>query len=479
MNIIILIIASDDKPEYVLMQKLWKSYMNTHPNIKSFFIKMKPDLNTNIILDEDNNTIWSKGKESLIPGVLDKTIKSIKYLLENRQVFNFDFIFRTNLSSVVNLNLLYEMVLKNYINIDYAGLIGCYRNINFASGAGFLMSVKICDLLVSKQSYLNYKIIDDVSIGELLGIKNKIKICPLTRFDAYNYELEYINLNNIRNYYHFRCKSDLSHCNTIKFMEKIIDLIYNIKLNMKLTTVLASVNNNPDYYLFIPKQIHFWKKFNINFLAVYVGKSIPKELNIYKDNIILWDKNTDLNSTFVAQNIRIYYPALLNLPDDELVMITDMDMLPMSGSYYKDGLEKFNKDDFIYYRNIDGNQVYMCYNAAHPHTWAKVFDINSEEDVEKRLDTTYNKSYNGRPGSIGWFTDQEILYKYLIKYPKFNVLNKPIKRLSPNDFAKLINQSSNFISKYDDCHFHRSFSKNIKLLENAELQLEHIYKDDK
>jgi len=27
---------------------------------------------------------------------------------------------------------------------------------------------------------------------------------------------------------------------------------------MKLTTVIGSVNNNPKYYMFIPKQILFW-----------------------------------------------------------------------------------------------------------------------------------------------------------------------------------------------------------------------------
>lgn len=35
---------------------------------------------------------------------------------------------------------------------------------------------------------------------------------------------------------------------------------------MKLTTVLSCVNNNPEYYLFIPKQILFWEKFKFKIL---------------------------------------------------------------------------------------------------------------------------------------------------------------------------------------------------------------------
>ena len=97
---------------------------------------------------------------------------------------------------------------------------------------------------------------------------------------------------------------------------------------MRLTTVLGSTNNNPEYYMFIPKQIIFWNKFNIRFIAIFVGDKIPNELINYKDNIILWSKNLDLNSSYIGQNLRMYYSALINLPEDEIVMITDMYMLP-------------------------------------------------------------------------------------------------------------------------------------------------------
>lgn len=198
---------------------------------------------------------------------------------------------------------------------------------------------------------------------------------------------------------------------------------------MKLTTVLGSVNDNRDYYLFIPKQILFWKKFGIKFIAVYVGEKIPEELTNYSDNIILWNNNLDINTSFVAQNLRMYYTSLLELPQDELVMITDMDILPMSSTYYCNGLEKYNVDDFIYYRHIDGNQIYMCYNAAHPSLWSKMFKINCIEDIKNKIYSTYDKIYNGIPGSHGWFIDQEIMYSSLINYENLKVLNRPIKRL--------------------------------------------------
>jgi len=241
---------------------------------------------------------------------------------------------------------------------------------------------------------------------------------------------------------------------------------------MKLTTVLSAVNNNPDYYMFIHKQILFWNKFNIKFIAVFIGETLPNELKDYSKNIILWSKNLDLNSAFVAQNMRIYYPALINLPEDEMVMITDMDMLPTNGSYYIRDLEKYNTDDFIYYRHIDKNQIYMCYNAAHPKTWAKVFNINSESDIEKSIYNNYTIAYDGVPGSIGWFIDQETMYNKLIIYPYLKVLNRPLNRLETWTYKNHIEMGDkNFLSLYDDVHFHRSYFSNILFILDAERQL--------
>ena len=149
-----------------------------------------------------------------------------------------------------------------------------------------------------------------------------------------------------------------------------------------------------------------------------------------------------------------------------------MDMLPMNSTYYCDDLENFTIDDFIYYRHIDRNQIYMCYNAAHPSAWRKVFNINNEFDIQNAINNTYNKSYNGIPGSTGWSIDQEIMYKKLIKYQNLKVLNRPIKRLEMNRYNDHIRKGDTFfIKNYDDAHFHRNYIKNEKLILHAEKQL--------
>jgi len=220
MKLIVLILASDNAT-YLECQKMWRLYMNTHPNIKSYFIKYKSDLIEDVSLENDN--IFIKGNESLIPGCLDKTIKAIEFCLKNQE---FDFIFRTNMSSVVDLNKL-NNILENY-NRHYSGVIGTHKNIQFASGAGILLSKPLCIFLTSYKNKLNYNLIDDVSIGLFCQNAKNIRIAPLNRFETYNYEntLNLISKELIKDYYHFRCKSAKDDNNTLLMMKKIIDLIY-------------------------------------------------------------------------------------------------------------------------------------------------------------------------------------------------------------------------------------------------------------
>ena len=257
---------------------------------------------------------------------------------------------------------------------------------------------------------------------------------------------------------------------------------------VKLTTVLASVNNNREYYMFIPIQILLWRIFNIRFIAIFVGDELPDELKSkltvdeIKNNIILWNKNKNLKDSFVSQNIRMYYPSLIkNLCKDEIVMITDMDMLPANPNYYCKDIECISSENFIYYRNIDNKykQIYMCYNAAHPDVWCKVFGIENEKDIENKLNSTYKNSYTGIPGKDGWYIDQEIMYNSLINFPNLIVLDRHPKRLETDEFYKKINTNDEiepFINKYDDIHIHRSYFKHEFLISIITKQLKSIYK---
>lgn len=225
MKLIFLILANDTH-YYLMMQELWRKYMNTHKGISSYFIKYNLEkINGDKDIFISGDTIYIKGtNESYIPGCLDKTIKSIEYILENE---DFDYVVRTNMSSVWDFNKIYDLVSSN--NFITGGVIGNINNMQFISGAGILLNKDICKQLVENKNNFDYNVNDDVSIGALIN-NNNISITPFTRFEAYNYDynLETINNELIENYYHFRCKSNINDNNTICIMKHIINLIYGV-----------------------------------------------------------------------------------------------------------------------------------------------------------------------------------------------------------------------------------------------------------
>ena len=215
MNIIILIIASDEPIKYVEMQNIWKKYMNNHKNIKCFFIKSLNSIEQNVLLDYDNNIIYIKNNETYIPGILYKTIKAIEFCIKH---FEFTYIYRTNLSSLLDLDKMYNFL--NSKNIEYGGAI-TNNGISFASGSGFVLSKDTSKYLVKNNNLLDYNVIDDVSIGNLLNKKyiiTDIKRHDLFGLDDFKYD------NDI---FHFRCKNDDNHSLTLDIMNKLYKNIYD------------------------------------------------------------------------------------------------------------------------------------------------------------------------------------------------------------------------------------------------------------
>jgi hypothetical protein len=219
MKIIILIIASDERKEYIEMQNIWKKYMNNHENIKCFFIKSVNSIDQNVLLDSDNNIIYIKNDETLVPGILYKTIKAIDFCINN---FEFTYIYRPNLSSFLDLYKMYNYFL-NSNNIEYGGFIGDDNGIKFASGSGFVLSKDTSKYLIENDNLLDYNILDDLSIGKLLNKKyiiNYIKRHDITGLNDNNFICD----NDI---FHFRCKYDDNHSITVDIMNKLYKIIYD------------------------------------------------------------------------------------------------------------------------------------------------------------------------------------------------------------------------------------------------------------
>jgi hypothetical protein len=219
MRILVLVIASHNKPEYLQMEQLWL-LRKPHINCDVWLVHSKPvsewvgDIVNDSWIDPENievdlgrQTIYVKQDECLIPGILAKTVKALEWASNH-----YDYVWRTNLSSVLDFDGLYQYCL----NI-YGGYIGNYGDGKFASGAGFLMSRDVVEYLMENQSLLRWDLIDDVAIGLLLE--------PV--FGLVHIERQWIQsldepVNS--NVFHYRCESYM-HMNTVAYMQKVINAL--------------------------------------------------------------------------------------------------------------------------------------------------------------------------------------------------------------------------------------------------------------
>jgi hypothetical protein len=250
---------------------------------------------------------------------------------------------------------------------------------------------------------------------------------------------------------------------------------------MKLTDVLTATDTNPLYYKFVPVFIRAWKKLfpDINIHIILIADTIIPELEPYAEHIKLFPPIQDVKSSFIAQNIRLFYPCLIK--SDGGVLITDMDIIPMNRNYYTEPIKDIENDKFVCYRQLEcvgKNEMVICYNVAHPEVWRSIFSVKTQGDIVHMLKSVLNNNmeYVGHSNMPFWITDQLYLYNStqnwnnLVNVNKLVILNDnfcKFKRLDRGNFP-----SSAILSKaiqsgeYSDYHMYRPYDKYKQINDN-------------
>lgn len=222
---------------------------------------------------------------------------------------------------------------------------------------------------------------------------------------------------------------------------------------MKLDVCLMACDDNPMYYNFYPYVKKIWeKKLSLRCILIFVGYAIPDILALYQDDIILFEPRDGMHTAFIAQNIRLLYPAILNCQNG--VIISDIDIIPLSKKFFVDQIDIYDNDKFINYRYLEIcdaiKEYYMCYGAAVPNTWSKIFGINSIEDIYNLLKLWYDKItyvYDNKYRSKckGFHNDQIMLYKYINEYHDKSCIIHISNKLSRFEF---IENDVRYLKKY-------------------------------
>lgn len=206
-------------------------------DIDIWFVKAKPErlwvgdiandgpLSDTVEFDRDAMTIYVKGDETYIPGILNKTVEAIRAI-----GLEYDFVWRTNLSSVLDFDGLLRycrgQTSQNLRCVFYAGYTGLAdvatnkdidSNIRFASGSGFLLSREAVQYLIDNEGMLRRDLIDDVAIGALL--EPRFGIVHLDRCRIKTGEENVASVVSC-GVFHFRCET-FKHERTVEFMNMV------------------------------------------------------------------------------------------------------------------------------------------------------------------------------------------------------------------------------------------------------------------
>ena len=277
-KIIILVLASDTYPSYrnhLAQKKTW--VMHKSENVKVYFYKAGE--NTGI---KNNDLIVKSGSRADEIGY--KNFEAFDWIIKNE---DFDFLFRTNTSSFINVKNLHEYINKSHNRSDliYDGKIINLKNkkndtcIKFVSGSGILFSKKTIETLVNNKDEYDHSLWEDVAIGELL---NKKGVFP-TNGKRYDIQGNIYKENIHLNHYHYRCRID-NHYGYPRFLETWVlsELDFRIKNSKSYNKRLVQMIFFEICKLFYI-QMPFWKIYN--FFRRLLKTLLPKSFYRYIKNI--------------------------------------------------------------------------------------------------------------------------------------------------------------------------------------------------
>jgi hypothetical protein len=156
---------------YKKFKEDWVKFKDVNPQYKVLFAYPgNHSINRGLIKQEYDMVYDDIIEES--SGSIEKHKRTIKYANDN---YEYDFILRTNLSSVIDINSLdiYLNNLENKTNRFIANFNFNHEDINFPFGVMVLMSKDVADLLINANTTDKYP--EDVEIGRYLIYEQNIQ----------------------------------------------------------------------------------------------------------------------------------------------------------------------------------------------------------------------------------------------------------------------------------------------------------------
>jgi CRISPR/Cas system CMR-associated protein Cmr5 small subunit len=180
---------------------------------------------------EDNyivkgNNLYTNCIENYWNSLLLKSISGFQYSVNKK----YDLVFKTNLSTMININRFvdYCLNINNDIKYVYDGSVGSYKDYQFCSGAGLLLNNNSIGLLLDNIDKITSEWTDDIFIGYVLNKLNGITPNQgnMNRFNIVEDNYRNLTINDIEGYTHIRIKIR-SNESDIFYTNLIFNLLYD------------------------------------------------------------------------------------------------------------------------------------------------------------------------------------------------------------------------------------------------------------
>jgi hypothetical protein len=173
---------------------------------------------------------------------------------------------------------------------------------------------------------------------------------------------------------------------------------------MRIQRVILAADDNPRYRPFLPLAVEAWTRIvGLRPTVAIVGDDTG--IDSASADVVRFAPIPGVPTGRHAQLCRLLLPTLF--PDD-VSLISDADLIPLSRHYFLASVRRVRDDRFVVFRNgfyDPGTPFYpMCYCAARGRTFGQVFDVRGRQDFEAAIRRWAGLNW-------GWSTDERVLFE--------------------------------------------------------------------
>lgn len=227
---------------------------------------------------------------------------------------------------------------------------------------------------------------------------------------------------------------------------------------IKIDRVILGCDANPMYLEFWPIVAKTWTE--IVGVKPTLALIAPKDVYIDETlgDVIRFEPIPNISTAFQAQIMRLLLPAYF---ENDVCIISDMDMIPLQRDFFVNNVASAPEDSFtifndagLYIRNSP--EYLMCYIVAKGKTFKEIFSISDTAKIPDLIRRWYALN-------LGWTSDQQILFAAVNGWTYYNSRIIKLGYSEPNRIDRAYwRYNKDLVRKknyYVDSHMLRPYSK--------------------